>query len=685
MKSACALIVSTSLIVGGAATTQAAGAQQGNPSTAVNSATAPETPSTSIGSQNGTIPVVSTTPQTIPTPPPSNPPISGGTPTIPSVPLPLPTPGPDASMSSTPSPTGRIAKITISGNVNITTGAIMALVSQKVGDPYDLATADKDREAIKNMGYFNGDIGLNPTQDPIGGVDVTYTVVENPVVKTISFTANTPSGEPTIPSSKLKSLMDTHEGLVLNTNTLVRDLDKLFNRQTGYARAQGYIIDVSSDINIDPLKGALTIPLIEAHIDGIQIKGNKKTKTVVLTRELHSKSGDVLDERKLQKDLTRIYNTGLFDQVGPFEEIPTDVGKVTISIPVVEKRSGQVSVGIGYSSLAKLVGRAELAENNFRGMGERVSLQWEVGGVSSASSTELSFFEPYLDKRHTSLSVDVFNKAVYRFSSGTFGGSVGTDNTYIEQRRGGTLGLNRPLSETFNAGISFRAEDVRANNVQLPPSDLFLRQVGSVIAVGINGTQNTRDVDLSPASGGLNSFSAEIGTTDTSTINNIPGELKPGRYSFVKTGIDLRRYISLQGPRKLGDYREPKKVFAVRLLLGATNRDTPFFEQYFIGGADSLRGTDTSRYWGNKLALFQSEVRIPLGKDNNIQGVIFSDMGDAWGSLYTTSQLAQHSKFTLTSDFGLGVRLVTPVGPIRLDYAFGQGGGRTQFSIGQSF
>ena len=124
---------------------------------------------------------------------------------------------------------------------------------------------------------------------------------------------------------------------------------------------------------------------------------------MVVTRELHSQVGDVLDERKLQKDLTRVYNLGLFDEVGPFDPSSTDVGKVDITIPVTEKRSGQVSVGVGYSSTQKLVGQAQLAQNNFRGLGERVSLQWQVGGVDSQSSLELGFFEPYFDKRHTSL------------------------------------------------------------------------------------------------------------------------------------------------------------------------------------------------------------------------------------------------------------------------------------------
>ena len=140
-----------------------------------------------------------------------------------------------------------------------------------------------------------------------------------------------------------------------------------------------------------------------------------------------------------QRDLTRVYNLGLFDNVGPRRIEPTDVGKVDIGIPVVEKRSGQVSVGVGYSSTSKLVGRAELAENNFRGLGERVSLQWEVGGISSQSSLELGFFEPYLDKHHTSLSVDLYDKVVYRFSNGRLRRQHdhGDTSQYSEKRKGG--------------------------------------------------------------------------------------------------------------------------------------------------------------------------------------------------------------------------------------------------------
>lgn len=605
-------------------------------------------------------------------------------------------------MVPTTAPMGRISRITIVGNeqpnrINVSTTAIRAVTTQKEGDVYNQAAVERDRDAIRGMGYFNGEVGLSAVQNAAGGVDITYTVVENLVITRITFTANTPTGEPSIPSAKLKSLMQTQEGQILNVNTLLADFDRLFKPDTGYASQQGYNIQVSADINLDPINGVLTVPLVEAHIQAIEVRGNKKTKKVVITREFRAHPGDVYNQLKLLKDVQRVYNLGLFDTVGPYDIIPTDVGAVIISVPVVEKRSGQVTVGVGYSSRARLVGRAELAENNFRGMGERVSLMWEVGGITSQSSVDLSYFNPYIDKRHTSLDVSLFNRAVYRFASSTFGGnnnsgnnnsgSVGSANQYVEQRRGGSFGLSRPVSDTTTLGITARTEKVSTNNFETPFADAFIRQVGTVAAFGGRMVNNTRDQDFSPASGGLNLFSFELGLADTATAGNTPSPLAPGSRNFGKLGGDVRRYFSLQGPRKPGKLTEPKRVVAVRLLLGLANEKLPFFEQYFLGGADSLRGFQNDRFWGNKLLLFQSELRIPVGKGDTFQGVLLFDAGDSWGSIYQGQGLAQHRNFTLSSNFGLGIRLSTPIGPIRLDYAIpsGGGGGRTQFSIGPSF
>ena len=237
-------------------------------------------------------------------------------------------------------PTGKIAQLNLvhKGTANIRNEAIRAVMAENVGDPYSPAAADRDAKAIKGMGDFNGTIQGVATADPAGGVDLTFTVVENPLIRKSVFTANTPDGQPSVPAATLLAQMDTKLGQVLNTTTLVRDLDKLFSHRAGFLRTQGYIADVGADVNADPATGTLTVPITEAHVAQITITGNGTTKTEDILKQFRSKTGDVLNERTLQRDLTRLYNTGAFDMVGPYSLEPIGEGQVKVSVPVVEKK-----------------------------------------------------------------------------------------------------------------------------------------------------------------------------------------------------------------------------------------------------------------------------------------------------------------------------------------------------------
>jgi outer membrane protein insertion porin family len=128
---------------------------------------------------------------------------------------------------------------------------------------------------------------------------------------------------------------------------------------------------------------------------------------------------------------------------------------------------------------------------------------------------------------------------------------------------------------------------------------------------------------------------------------------------------------------------EPKKVLAIRFYGGFAASQIPFSEEYFLGGADTLRGYQDERFWGNDVLLLSTEVRIPIA--SSLTAVLFTDIGDAWGTIYQGAGLQQSSSFSPQQSVGVGVRVTTPIGPIRLDYGIGSEGGRTDFSIGQSF
>jgi outer membrane protein insertion porin family len=568
---------------------------------------------------------------------------------------------------------GNIGAIIIKGNSNISTDAIRAVLRQKIGDQFSDANAEADRQAIENMGYFSA-VTFQALQDPTGTVTENYSVVENPKVTQIVITGNT-----VFSTAKLMSLMRTHPGSILNTNTLAQDIQMIV--QTYHAA--GFRASISEDINIDPLTGILTIPIIEARVSSITITGNKKTKTKVITREMRTRPGVVYNENVFQKDLTRVYNLGLFDNVGQADITTPDVGKVAITIPVTERRTGQVSVSLGYSTLEKLVGIASLSETNFRGLGETASISWTVGGTYNQSSFEGSFGDPYIDKYHTGFDVDAYDRVVYRFDNAFLSNSstTGTQNQYYERQRGGTLTFSRPVSSQSTAYLTGRLESVDANNFQVSTTDTFILQNTDLAGLGIRVANDTRDNVLNPAAGGLNSISIENVDSSSTTIDNAPTPLAPGSRDYLKLGIDIRRYFSLQGPRKT--ITQQKRVFAIRLLGGTSQSQIPFSEEYFLGGVDDLRGYPTSRFWGSHLLLINSEFRIPIA--SSVTGVLFTDVGDAWGSIYQGGGLSQDVSFTPHQSIGIGLRVNTPLGPIRVDEGFGSEGPQTDFAIGQSF
>ncbi len=123
----------------------------------------------------------------------------------------------------------------------------------------------------------------------------------------------------------------------------------------------------------------------------------------------------------------------------------------------------------------------------------------------------------------------------------------------------------------------------------------------------------------------------------------------------------------------------------MRLLAGSSLGKLPFGEQFFLGGIDTLRGYREDRFWGSYLISGSMEFRQPITR--SLKGVLFVDAGEAWGGDYSHVNLAGFNQggFAPHIGAGFGVRVGTPLGPIRLDLGFGSEGAHTHFGIGRSF
>ena len=247
----------------------------------------------------------------------------------------------------------RIVRITVVGNSQVPTADIVARLKQqsteqkpseqkpgeqKAGQTPTIAAepgwdgASINVGAVHDMGVFSS-ITVTVSPDPKGGKDVTCTVVENGVVKAIRFTTNTPDGKPPVPEATLIGRMHTAVGQVLNTNTLASDLDSLFNRDTGYVRAQGYICDAGSH-DLDRKSGILTIPLVEASIGKIEVQGNGPVPAADILASMGIKPGDFFDINAVQPGLRRVAELHQFPEYGMAQFTPDQAAKVAATVTV---------------------------------------------------------------------------------------------------------------------------------------------------------------------------------------------------------------------------------------------------------------------------------------------------------------------------------------------------------------
>lgn len=610
----------------------------------------------------------------------------------------------------------RVTDVAVVGNANISREAILGPVSIQPGTPFSPEAVERDVAAIRDLGYF---VTVTHREELVGtGIRVIFEVVENPRVTGISITGNTK-----IPTADLLEAMTTKTGDVLNVPRFRKDIDRI---QQLY-RERGYLayVDINATDYITP-EGVLNIPIVEVKVEKITVERKGKTRENTILREVRTKPGSVYNATELRADLLRIYNLGILEDIQYSTEPGTQPDQIIIVLQPAEGKTGQVDLGFGYSSQQGLIGRAGVSERNFRGTGAAIGLSGEVGGRYRSSgvpplSVEANYYQPYIDRRRTSFSGSLYNKTTYRFTSSLVGTGSANGDAY-EVRRGGSIGFGRPLSDTRRLQLSLRNDSIKTysgdRDLSLGQEIIDNQRTSNVASVGLSWVTDTRDDrQYDPAKGHFFTVGAETGFTRLGGDSNLLGLGESRRGGFVKPALDYRRYISLV-PRKA--INTPTRVLAFRVKAGSATGPISFFDQYFVGGADSLRGFRDDRFWGKNSVLFNAELRWPFA--NSLQGVLFFDAGDAWGSglrgnpdryadylnwinnnrdsngdgipdpaplftIYDSYEynLPQHNSLSLHTGMGFGIRVKTPIGPIRLDYGISKEGRRTHFSIAQTF
>jgi outer membrane protein insertion porin family len=533
--------------------------------------------------------------------------------------------------------------VTVTGMNQVAESTIMGVVTIRPGD---VLTADKvkqDMQAIYDLGYFF-DVVANFTEVP-EGIKVVYTVMENPKLTDVVVKGNSK-----VPADKIKEYVTTGKDGVLNTRTLNANVRAIED----YYHDQGYILAKVSDVAMSPA-GVLTLTINEGVLEGIVVKGNEKTKTNVITREMKVKPGEAFNVKDARRSMQKVYNLGLFEDVNMKLNPGKEPNAVVLEANVVEQKTGMFSIGGGYSKADGMIGIIELGDNNFRGTGDKVKLHWEFGGTSNRNY-EVSYTKPWIDSKQTSLSFSVFNMT-NEYSDYNTDGDLNT--TYDRNRKGFEVTLGRPTGEYTQNYITLRNREdtwVQWDNegTDYTNDAQYLKDnFGLTRSVTLMHVFDSRDNVFSPTEGSRLSVSAEFAGLG-------------GDFNFNKYTVEGRKYY------KVGH----DQVIATRLTAGYATGHMPEAGLFSVGGSDTLRGYKDDQFEGDKMLSGSAEYRFPVA--GKVQGVVFSDIGSAWkGEGYKLDDL----HFSV----GVGLRLTTPIGPIRIDYGKGEDGGRAHFSFGGQF
>jgi outer membrane protein insertion porin family len=273
----------------------------------------------------------------------------------------------------------------------------------------------------------------------------------------------------------------------------------------------------------------------------------------------------------------------------------------------------------------------------------------------------------------------------FRFSNNFSGGGGSVlDNQYSERRTGASIAISRPVTDTQSYGLTTRFERINVpNNLQPIPGQNFVQQDGEVGVFSFTSVKNTRDLDIDPSRGNYLRLDLEPGYSVIRPQGTASAGSPEGRFGFLRFGFDYRTYFT-KDKRARTFQDQSREVFAFRLRGGSIQGTVPFFEQFFAGGNDSVRGYFEDRFWGKNMLVGTFEWRKPLQDQFSL--VTFVDYGGAWGGYGTINDFNQSSKLRMHLGYGVGLRLRTPIGPVRLDFAFnGEGGSRPHFMIGTNF
>ncbi|MEY4977913.1 MAG: outer membrane protein assembly factor BamA [Pseudomonadota bacterium] len=400
-------------------------------------------------------------------------------------------------------------------------------------------------------------------------------------------------------------------------------------------------------------------PARRVYVRRINIEGNGRTRDEVIRREFRQLEAAWYDSDRIRLSRDRVDRLGFFTEVSvDTQQVPGVPDQVDLTFSVVEKPTGNLTLGAGYSQADKLSLVAGIKQENVFGSGNYLGLDLNTSKYNR--QFVLSTTNPYFTPEGVSRTFDLYYKTTTPYT--------GQGGDYRLVTPGVSVRFGVPFTETDTVFFGLGTEQTRIEPGNGLPkayqdhSDLFGSNSSSV-PLTVGWARDGRDSALVPTQGRLQRFNTELGVA--------------GDTRYVKTSYQFQQYLPLTNQYTLALNAD------LGYGQGLKGRTYPVFKNFYGGGLGSVRGfqqgtlgptsaiigstTDQKvNIGGNRNVVFNAEFITPFpgaGNDRTLRMFGFMDVGNVYGPGESVTADA------LRASVGVGLSWISPIGPLRFAFA----------------
>jgi outer membrane protein insertion porin family len=574
----------------------------------------------------------------------------------------------------TEGPQVRVASVTFRGNVALATKRLRAAIATR---PPGLTqkglfrqdVLDRDLGALQALARGDGfaDATAGPAdvrfENGRSRAHVTIPIVEGTRVTVRRVAVE---GQTLLTEAELLAVAGIRPGDPWNPGR-VEDGRRSIERVYGKRGHHGATVDAA--VTRAGAEVAIVFRVVEGgptRIGRILLRGLVLTTEATVRRQLGFDSGDLFDPDRLVAAQRRLERPAALASVDIEPRRPAPRPFADVEVSVMEQKPWRFEVGAGYDTAEGARGYVEVGHDNLFGTARSASarIKEAIGGdaIRRLDHFDVVYREPWIPGTEWQAEAQLFAER--------------SENLGYDLERLGLVTwigddlLNPRGPQTLRYQLRYRLENVRTSNVS---PDLEAQGVLSgtqrVASLTPAAVWDFRDDRFNPRRGSVHRVSLEV------AHDGLGGDVE-----FVKGELATSWFFSWLPPTVL--------ALSGRLGLASAFGGTdslPIEDRFFTGGSTSVRGFRENRLGprdasgnpvgGNALVVLSAEWRFPIWRW--LGGAVFIDAGAV------TPEVGDLSLSALRSGAGAGLRLATPVGPIRLDagYALQPIPGESRFQV----